>query len=98
MAFEKDEVDKILPEEKMRFLAYLSEIIFFSAKNGTIDNEIAIRLFHWHFYYIYIDPKTKSLFWKDIGGQDQLESPSWKHHIEFAKECETFMKEKKIIA
>lgn len=101
-AFEKVENDQgkglrdISPEQKLRFLAFLAEVYYFSEVD-SIDKAKAKMLFQWHFRYTYINAETKYAFWDNIvsgvnGGDKQAEidaeinQPYWKKYLEFAKE------------
>ena len=95
----KDKEDKLksfTDVEKLRYLAYLADIVSFT-KIGTVDKEHAKYLFHWHFYHVFINSNTKKCFWESLGGWIEHSSESWGDDYKFAKDCETYMKEKKFI-
>lgn len=85
---------------KLRFLAYLSEVYYFS-EVANIDKAKALNLFQWHFYYTFINPKTKYLFWENLvvsnGGNIQdaidteIQKSYWNKYFLFAKEAEQKM-------
>ncbi len=93
----------IAPKEKFKMLAYLAEVYSFS-EVATIDKEKAIRLFQWHFYYIYINPATKFAFWHNLVEHNndldlkvtiekEIRKPYWIKYFFFAQEAEKQMRE-----
>jgi thioredoxin-related protein len=87
-------------EDKLNFLAYLSEIIVFlncgKLKRDTIDREKVKYLFHWHFHYVYTNPQTYAAFWGNIGGDRERTSASWSDDLKFAEECKKYIIDNKI--
>ncbi len=94
---DKEEIlKKFSKVDKLRYLAYLAEIVSYT-KIGSVDKEHAKYLFHWHFYYVFINTDTKLCFWEILGGKGEHDLASWGDDELFARDCEKYMYDKGIL-
>ncbi len=87
------EFDKV---DRLRYLAFLAEIVSYT-KIDSVDKENAMHLFHWLFYFVFLNPNTRDDFWSNIGSDKERTSDSWKADREFAEDCEKYMYDKGIL-
>jgi hypothetical protein len=75
------------PEQKYKYLALLSEIVFYSKSSQVIEEGI-FGLFGFHFYYVYYG-KSSDAFWNNVGsGKDEKNKKGWGYQRDFAEKCE----------
>ena len=101
-----DNLENVDPKIKLRFLAYLAEV-YNLAKVDNIDKKKAIDLFQWHFYYIFINEKTKYAFWNNLIPADsknttqkidmEIQMAYWHKYYLFAKDAEKVMKNQRSV-
>ena len=90
-------IENTIPSTKLKFLAYLAEV-FNTASISQIDEQKSMVLYQWHFYYCFINPKSRNAFWVNILTDDEfknieteLSKNYWASYYKFAQKCEKMM-------
>jgi hypothetical protein len=73
-------------QQKFRFLGLLEEVSLY-AKKFELDNDYALYLFQWHFEYVFNQKDTSEAFWRDLGGESEMNQHYWSMSRSFAKKC-----------
>jgi hypothetical protein len=63
-------------KQKYKYLAVIEEVALY-IESFEIDEPQAKYLFQWHFYFAFQSPKTKNLFWENIGGETEMNASYW---------------------
>lgn len=69
---------------KLKYLALIEQVALY-VEHFEIDKEYAKYLFQWHFYFVYQSNKTSNLFWKNLGGLEEMNASYWGKSRELAK-------------
>lgn len=74
------------PAVKLKYLVLLEEVSLY-LEEFEVDRSYAAYLFQWHFYFAYQSNLTKTLFWDNLGGEEEMNASYWQKSRNQSKLC-----------